>query len=217
MSDAVIHVVDDDAPMREALGRLLGALGFEVRVYGSVGAFLLTWTDDRPGCLLLDVDMPGPSGLDLQLALAGRPGSPPVVFLTGIGDIPMGVLALRRGAVDFLTKPVDREILLAAVTTALERDAARRAERLARQDILRRFETLTSREQQVFTQVATGRLNKQIAASLGTCERTVKAHRAKVMEKMDVHSVAELVHRAVYLQQNPARTLPLMAVATSTA
>jgi FixJ family two-component response regulator len=201
----VIHVIDDDAPMRAALDRLLGALGFEVRQYASAGEFLLAWPVEHPGCLLLDVRMPGPSGLDLQHALRQRPDAPPVVFLTGYGDIPMSVAAMRMGAVDFLTKPVDREALLAAVATALERDARRREDERRRQDVRRCFESLTDRERAVFEQVVIGRLNKQIANTLNTCERTVKAHRAHVMEKMQVHSVAELVHVAVHLEMDAAQ------------
>lgn len=202
--NTVIHVVDDDAAVREALARLLSVLGFEVRQYCSAGDFLLAWPVDTPGCLLLDVRMPGPSGLDLQLALARRADAPPVVFLTGYGDIPMSVLAIRRGAVDFLTKPVDRKALLSAVTIALKRDAERRDGNRKRQQVHQNFSTLTPRERSVFTQVVAGRLNKQIASSLGTCERTVKAHRAHVMEKMNVHSVAELVHQAVQLDLDGA-------------
>ena len=203
-SNAVIHVVDDDPSVRESLTRLLGVLGFEVRQYASAGEFLLVWPVDAPGCLLLDVRMPGPSGLDLQLALSRRADAPPVVFLTGYGDIPMSVLAIQRGAVDFLTKPVDRDVLLGAVTTALERDSERRESNRTRQHVRESFETLTPRERAVFVQVVEGRLNKQIATSLGTCERTVKAHRAHVMEKMHVHSVAELVHHAVLLDPDMA-------------
>lgn len=195
----VVHVIDDDASMREALDRQLTLLGFEVRKYASAGEFLLAWSGDMPGCLLLDVRMPGPSGLDLQLALARRSDAPPVVFLTGHGDIQMSVLAIRRGAVDFLTKPVRREALLAAVTAALERDAERRERDRKGRDVRRRFAELTPRQRQVFVQVVAGRLNKQIATSLCACERTIKAHRALVMQKMEVHSVAELVHLAVEL------------------
>jgi len=162
--------------------------------------FLLSWTGDTPGCLLLDIRMPGPSGMDLQRALSQRADSPPVVFLTGYGDIPMSVLAIKRGAVDFLTKPIEREALLAAVKTAIERDLARREGHDRQQDLQHNYETLTARERQVFVQVAEGRLNKQIAASLNTCERTVKAHRAHVMQKLHAHSVAELVHLAVQLE-----------------
>lgn len=197
---ATIHVIDDDASMREALARLLSILGFEVRQYPSAGDFLLAWPVGSPGCILLDLRMPGPSGLDLQLALAQREDAPPVVFLTGFGDIPTSVLAMRRGAVDFLTKPVEREALLAAVSAALERDLERRRDNLRRQEIRQSFASLTERERAVFEQVAAGRLNKQIAASLSTCERTVKAHRAHVMRKLHVSSVAGLVHVAVELE-----------------
>jgi FixJ family two-component response regulator len=202
MPDAspVVHVIDDDESLRGALCRLLGAAGFEARQYESAGEFLLSWAGDTPGCLLLDIRMPGPSGMDLQRALSQRADSPPVVFLTGYGDIPMSVLAIKRGAVDFLTKPIEREALLAAVKMAIERDLARREGHDRQQDLQHNYETLTARERQVFVQVAEGRLNKQIAASLNTCERTVKAHRAHVMQKLHVHSVAELVHLAVQLE-----------------
>lgn len=199
-SNPVVHVIDDDAPIREALCRLLSASGFETRQYESAGEFLLSWPGDTPGCLLLDIRMPGPSGMDLQHALAQRPDALPVVFLTGFGDIAMSVLAIKRGAVDFLTKPVEHDALLAAVTVAIERNAARRERDQNRQALQQNFATLTARERQVFAQVAEGRLNKQIAASLNTCERTVKAHRAHVMEKLHAHSVAELVHIAVQLE-----------------
>lgn len=211
VANATIHVIDDDASMREALARLLSILGFEVRQYPSAGDFLLAWPVGSPGCILLDLRMPGPSGLDLQLALAQREDAPPVVFLTGFGDIPTSVLAMRRGAVDFLTKPVEREALLAAVSAALERDLERRRDNLRRQEIRQSFASLTERERAVFEQVAAGRLNKQIAASLSTCERTVKAHRAHVMRKLHVSSVAGLVHVAVELEglraQQAASTL----------
>jgi FixJ family two-component response regulator len=203
-ASGVIHVVDDDASVRDALSRLLTALGFEVRLYASAGDFLLAWPGDSPGCLLLDVRMPGPSGLDLQLALMRRPDALPVIFITGFGNIPMSVLAIRRGAVDFLTKPIDRDALVSAVNAALDRDAARREGERIKQHIRRNFSSLTPRERSVFEQVVAGRLNKQIAASLSTCERTVKAHRAHVMEKLNVHSVAQLVHLAVQLELDVA-------------
>jgi FixJ family two-component response regulator len=193
----VVHVIDDDASMRAALCRLLEAAGFQAREYASAGEFLLTWTGNAPGCLLLDVRMPGPSGLDLQHALAQRPEAPPVIFLTGYGDVPMSVLAIKRGAVDFLTKPVQREALLEAVTNALARDLGRRDGERRRRELEQDFATLTPRERQVFSEVVVGRLNKQIADSLSACERTVKAHRANVMTKLHATSVADLVHIAV--------------------
>ena len=196
----VIHIVDDDASLREALGRLLGARGITVRLYASAGDFLLAWPTDEPGCLLLDVRMPGPSGLDLQMALAQRPDAPPVIFLTGYGDISMSVRAIQRGAVDFLTKPVDQAALLAAIAAALRLDAVHRSDLQRRREVQQSFDSLTARERAVFAQVADGRLNKQIAASLRTCERTVKAHRAHMMQKMHAHSVAELVHLAIELE-----------------
>lgn len=198
---AVVHVVEDDEGLRQAVARVLSLLGFEVRQYQSAGEFLLVWPPGEPGCLLLDVCMPGPSGLDLQLALSKRADSPPVVFLTGNGDIPMSVLAIRRGAVDFLTKPFDRGQLLAAITAALQRDAENNQHKARREDLCKRFDTLTPKEKVVFSQVIAGRLNKQIAATLGTCERTVKAHRAHVMEKLQAHSVAALVHLSLDLRQ----------------
>jgi FixJ family two-component response regulator len=195
----VVHVVDDDDSFRTAVTRLLRAAGYQVRGHSSAGEFLLARPGTIPGCVVLDVRMPGPSGLDLQTAFEGRDDALPIIFLTGHGDIPMSVRAMKAGAVDFLTKPVQREALLSAVRNALARDAESRTAR-DRLGILRsRFETLTPRERAVFTLVVTGRLNKQIAAELGSPERTVKAHRARVMEKMQVTSLAELIHVAEHL------------------
>jgi FixJ family two-component response regulator len=193
----VVHVVDDDAGMRAGLCRLLEAAGYDVRAYASAGDFLLgNADDDRPSCVVLDVRMPGPSGLDLQEALARRDHPLPVVFLTGHGDIPMTVRALKAGAADFLTKPVKRADLLSAVEGALAQDAARRAERDELRLLRTRYATLTPREREVFALVVTGKLNKQIAGDIGAAERTVKAHRAQVMEKMRVGSLPELVRVA---------------------
>jgi FixJ family two-component response regulator len=194
--DVVIHVVDDDAGMRTALTRLLEAAGYSVRSYSSAGDFLLANPGEVPGCVLLDVKMPGPSGLDLQEALAKRDAQLPIVFLTGHGDIPMSVRALKGGASDFLTKPVKRETLLAAVEAALAEAAARRAERDNVRALQERYDTLTPREREVFALVVAGRLNKQIAGEIRAAERTVKAHRAQVMEKMAVDSLADLVRAA---------------------
>lgn len=197
----VIHIVDDDDSMRDALGRLLSALEFDVRQYSSAGDFLLAWPPmDAPGCLLLDIRMPGPSGLDLQRSLSKRDDAPPIIFLTAFGDIPTSVQAIRHGAVDFLTKPVEKETLLNAIRNALEYDEQRREHRNHLQQGRNRLSSLTPREHAVFDQVIAGRLNKQIADSLRMCERTVKAHRARVMEKMGVRTVAELVQLAVHLE-----------------
>jgi len=193
----IVHVVDDDDSVRTAVVRLLQAAGYEARGYASAGEFLLGRSDrNAPGCVVLDVRLPGPSGLDLQEALARLEVPLPIVFLTGHGDIPMSVRAMKAGAVDFLTKPVSREALLAAVRVAVARDADTRAAREGMRGLRARYDSLTPREREVFAGIVAGRLNKQIAADLGTAERTIKAHRAHVMEKMDVASVAELVRIA---------------------
>jgi RNA polymerase sigma factor (sigma-70 family) len=196
----LVHVVDDDDSLRAAVTRLLRAAGYEVRSHPSVGEFLLAWSGNAPGCVVLDVCMPGPSGLDLQEAFSKRNDALPIVFLTGYGDIPMSVRAVKAGAVDFLTKPVQREALLTAVHNALARDEESRKARERASTLRTRFETLTPRERAVFTLVAAGKLNKQIASELGTSERTVKAHRAQVMDKLRVTSLADLVHIADQLQ-----------------
>ena len=188
----LIHVVDDDESFRPALLRLLGAAGFEAKGYASTGDFLLNPLPDRPGCVLLDVQMPGPSGLELQAALQRQSIALPVVFLTGHADVSSSVRAMKAGAIDFLTKPVKRETLLEALRRALSRDAEQRAAR-AEADLLRSlFASLTPRERAVFDRIVAGRLNKQIAAELGIAERTVKAERAQVMNKLRVGSAAEL-------------------------
>lgn len=196
----VVHVVDDDDSARTAVLRLLGALGYIARGYASAGEFLMSVSEDAPGCLVLDVRLPGPSGLELQEALARRHSTMPVIFLTGFGDIPMSVRAIKAGAVDFLTKPVERDALIRAVRSALERDARSRRNREQGRALREKYDALTPRERDVFVRVVSGKLNKQIAADLGTAERTVKAHRAHVMEKLNVASVAELVHVAEQLK-----------------
>ena len=202
----VVHVVDDDDSLRTAVMRLLRAAGYEVRGYPSAGEFMLARPGTMPGCVLLDVRMPGSSGLDLQVAFGEEDVGLPIIFLTGHGDIAMSVRAMKAGAVDFLTKPVKRETLLNAVQTALARDAENRSAR-ERAGVLRsHYETLTPRECAVFNLVVAGKLNKQIATELGTSERTVKSHRAQVMEKMHVDSLAELVHVAEHLQADGPRS-----------
>jgi FixJ family two-component response regulator len=192
----VVHVVDDDDSFRMAVTSLLQAAGYEVRDYSSVGDFLLARPGNAPGCVVLDVYMPGPSGLDLQTALAGQDDTLPIVFVTAHGDIPMSVQAMKAGAVDFLTKPFKRETLLSAVRNALALDAENRMARDGLGIVRSRFDRLSSRERAVLSLVVAGKLNKQIAAELGITVRTVKAHRGHVMAKMQVTSLAELIHVA---------------------
>ena len=196
----LVHVVDDDDSLRKAITRLLRAAGYEVRAYSSAGEFALSHRDNRRGCVLLDMRMPGPSGLDLQEALAREDEPLPVIFLTAHGDVPTSVRAMKAGAVDFLTKPVKRDTLLSAVRTALARDMKSHISREQLRDLRVRFAKLTPRERDVFELVVAGRLNKQIAAELGMAERTVKAHRAQVMVKMGATSLAELVRLADRMQ-----------------
>jgi FixJ family two-component response regulator len=188
----LIHVVDDDESLRTALVRLLEAAGFEARGYASTGNFLLDPPPDRPGCILLDVRMPGPSGLDLQEALNRQGIAIPVVFLSGHAEVSDSVRAMKAGAVDFLTKPVERHALLEALHRALAHDASRRAAREASDRMRERFASLTARERAVFDRVVAGLLNKQIAGELGIAERTVKLQRANLMAKLGVASAVEL-------------------------
>lgn len=206
----IVHVVDDDRAFRTALGRLLSAAGYEPRLYGSAPEYLAADHRERPACLLLDLRMPGATGLDLQRSLVEREDAHPVIFLSGHGDIPSTVRAMRDGALDFLTKPVKTQTLLEAVTRALERDAAR-VNQLARLAELRaRYASLTPRERQVMAGVIAGRLNKQICYTLNSAERTVKTHRARVMTKMKVRSVAELVRLAEELSSSGVALEPWM-------
>jgi FixJ family two-component response regulator len=189
---SIIYVVDDDDSLRTAMLELLDAAGFEARGYASSGEFLLSPPRDKPGCVLLDVRLPGPSGLDLQSSLREHGVTLPVIFLTGHADVPSSVRAMKAGAVDFLEKPVTREILLDAIRRALEQDAARCAVRNEAQRQSARLAVLTSREREVFDRIVAGKLNKQIAEELGIGLRTVKAYRAQLMIKLGVGSAAEL-------------------------
>jgi len=188
----MIRVVDDDSSFRAAISRFLRASGFAVKTFASASEFLAELEPDLPGCVLLDLEMPGLDGLDLQEALSKSGNSLPVVFVSGHRDIPKTVLAMRRGAEDFLTKDCAKESLLEAIQRALARDNSERKKR-ARMDGLRaRFEVLTKRECEVLRHVVQGKLNKQIAAELGIHERTVKLHRTHLTTKLQVTSVAEL-------------------------
>jgi FixJ family two-component response regulator len=189
----VIHIVDDDASFRTAISRLLNASGYEVVAYDSAAAFLSAIASARPGCILLDVQMPALDGLQLQQELARLSRGWPIIFMTGHGDIPTSVRAIKAGAEDFLSKPVSKEILLETIERALVRHAATQQGLDQLHSLQSLIATLTPREAEVFSLMVRGKLNKQIAHQLGTSERTVKAHRAMVMQKLQVQSFAEAV------------------------
>jgi len=189
----VVFVVDDDASVRSSLKFLLSTVGLQAETLDSADSFLHKKRPDVPSCLVLDVRLPGLSGLDFQRELAARNICIPIVFLTGHGDIPMSVRAMKAGAVEFLTKPFRDQDLLDAVRVALDRDRARREQETEMADLRRRFDSLTSREQEVVSMVVAGMLNKQIAAELGTAESTVKVQRSRAMEKMKAESLADLI------------------------
>jgi FixJ family two-component response regulator len=192
-----VFLVDDDASVRRALARLIRSAGHEVQTFAAAREFLDRKPDaDGPACLALDVRMPGLSGIDLQRELQNTNRNLPIIFITGHGDIPMSVRAMKAGAVDFLPKPVQAKDLLGAIKQAFARAVHDRAERNERETIQGRVEKLTPRERQVMTLVVKGFLNKQIASELGTVEKTIKVHRARVMKKMQVESLAELVRLA---------------------
>jgi len=201
---AVIYVVDDDTSVRNSLRRLISSVGFAVEVFPSARAFLEARRADAAGCLVLDVRLPGLSGLDLQRELADSEGDLPIIFLTGHGDIPMSVRAMKAGAVEFLTKPFREQELLDAIRSGIERDRAMRADRQERTELRRRYASLTPRERDVLARIVRGLLNKQIAGELGTTEATVKEQRGHVMVKMQAGSVAELVRFASRLGIRPA-------------
>jgi FixJ family two-component response regulator len=191
-----VFVVDDDAGLLKAITRLIGAHGYEVQPFTSPHDFLVHHDAAIPGCAVLDVSMPGLDGLELQKALADRGALRPIIFITGNGDIPTSVRAMKAGAIDFLTKPVSEADLLAAITRAAEKDRGIRDDQAERAVIEERLSTLTPREREVLTHVVAGRLNKQIAGDLGTVEKTIKVHRGRMMEKLGVRTVADLVRLA---------------------
>lgn len=192
-SEPIVVIVDDDATVREALSELILSAGLQPMSFASTREVLDADILDRPGCLILDVRMPGASGLHLQHHLAESGNAKPIIFLTGHGDIPMTVQAMKAGAVDFLTKPVRDQTLLDAVIAGIALDASRRADALVVRRNIERLETLTHREREILREVARGRLNKQIAFDLGISEVTVKLHRANVMRKMEAGSIGELI------------------------
>jgi two-component system response regulator FixJ len=191
-SDSTVHVIDDDASARSSVTRLLRASGYAVRSWSSGAAFLAERASGVPGCVVTDLEMPEMSGIELQQRLAGAEDPLPVVFLTGHGDIPSSVTAMRRGAEDFVTKTAPKEALLAAVRRALERDGRERIGRERARDLKGRFGRLTPRDLEVLSHVLRGKLNKEIAADLGVDERSVKRHRTSLMRKLEVESVVEL-------------------------
>jgi FixJ family two-component response regulator len=198
MSDdrAVVFVVDDDPSMRRSLETLLRSVGLEVRLFSSADEFTHAERPDAPGCLVLDVRLPGMSGLTFQQELVKAGVALPIIFLTGHGDVPMTARAMKAGAAEFLTKPFDEQVLLDAIHAAIERDRARRRDAASLAELQARYRGLTERERQVIKFVVAGRVNKQIAAELGLSLVTVKVHRGQVMRKMLAKSVAELVRMA---------------------
>jgi FixJ family two-component response regulator len=205
---STVFLVDDDQALCAATTRLLDACGFSVRSFHSAESFLAQFDPKEPGCLLLDLRMPGQSGLELQQLLAERKVEIPIVFLTGHADVPTSVYAMRKGAVDFLQKPASEEALVAALERALERDLAQRKDSAEHSALRSRYEKLTPREREVLAEIVAGQRNKQAAFSLGIAERTVKLHRSRVLEKMGADSLAELVRMAEHLGIGPDHEEP---------
>jgi FixJ family two-component response regulator len=204
--DSIVLIVEDDRSFREALQRLFRSVGLATEVFGSAAELLQSRLPDVPSCLVLDIRLPGPSGLDIQSELANAGIEVPIIFMTGHGDIPMTVRAMKAGAADFLTKPFRDQDMLDAVTAAIERDRRRREGQGLALELQSRYELLTPREREVMGFVAAGLMNKQIAGEIGLSEITVKIHRGHVMKKMGAQSLADLVRMADALGISPERT-----------
>jgi FixJ family two-component response regulator len=207
-ADGIVFVVDDDSSIREAIKNLVSLEGLRVETFGTAQDFLRSERPDLPGCVVLDVELPGLSGLDLQRELTAHGIKLPIVFITGYGDIPMSVRAMKAGAMEFLTKPFRDQDLLDAIHQALERDHVARQHSREIAELRERFETLTSREREVMSMVVAGMLNKQIGFELGISEVTVKIHRGRMMNKMGAQSVAELVRMTERLEIPTAKDQP---------
>jgi len=202
----IVFVVDDDASVREAIASLVRSVRLDVHSFGSAQEFLDAEPPERPACLVLDVRLPGSSGLDLQRELRARGVGIPIIFLTGYGDVPMSVRAMKEGALEFLIKPFRDQDLLDAIQQALERSRAEQRQQAELLELRRRFDSLTPRERQVMVEVVAGLPNKKIAAGLGTSEATIKLHRGQVMQKMRAGSLAELVRIAERLAISGSRS-----------
>jgi FixJ family two-component response regulator len=203
--NAVVMIVDDDAAIRASLDSLFRSIGLETRLFGSPAELLGGSLPNGPACIVLDVRLPGVSGLDLQGQLSRQGIEFPIIFMTGHGDIPMSVRAMKAGAIDFLSKPFRDQDMLDAVTAALERDTQRRSASAAKEDLRAQYETLTAREREVMGHVTAGLMNKQVAGLIGLSEITVKIHRGNVMRKMGVRSLADLVRKAEALGVSQTR------------
>lgn len=204
----LVHVIDDDDGFRNSMTRMLLAAGYPTSGYRCAGEFLIAYGEATSGCILLDVSMPGPSGLELMKALAARDYAPAVIFVTALDDLPTTVEVMKRGALDYLVKPVSFHLTVRAVSRALEIDARRRAERRELHEVRCRFETLTQTERTIFRGIVHNRLNKQLAADIGASERTVKGQRARLFQKLQVRNVPSLVRMSKLLEDAGCVSIP---------
>src|SRR4051794_10226066 len=207
-ANSTVLVIDDDPDLRASVGRLLRSLGLDAQLFASISDFLKSDPPDGPTCLVLDVRLPGQSGLEFQRELAAAGRELPIIFITGHGDIPMSVQAMKGGAIEFLTKPIRDQELLDAIQFGLTRDRVRRENESATADLRERFGSLSPREREIMIQVARGRLSKQIAGDIGIAETTVKVHRSRAMRKMNAHSLPEFGQMAARLNLVPEKSQP---------